>query len=270
MPPGQAAASNLASVAWGRVKLDAVGCLMLSVLRIHYPYLVVSLVLVVGAVAALKLRRTQRRAMLLSGLLAAPWGLAGFSIEGVYWHPARVTGLAVGPEDVLWSFACGVLVWPIATCLVARRLVVPLRGGTLLRRAGWWFALGAGTYAACRLSGVPLMAAVAGPALAVAALVLLLRPCLWPIAATGGAAFTLLYLGVASITFLIWPHALGDWNLASLSGVWVLGVPIEEVGWGLAFGATWPLVIAHAFDARIRSGLSQEPTAESGSARSCG
>ena len=43
------------------------------------------------------------------------------------------------------------------------------------------------------------------------------------------------------------PGFVRAWNPAALSGFQFLGAPAEEIAWGVAFGAVWPLFVAYVF-----------------------
>jgi hypothetical protein len=85
----------------------------------------------------------------------------------------------------------------------------------------------------------------------VGALLVSLRPQFWMMPLLGGFAYPVLHLVMASWCLRIWPHALTQWNIANLSGVLLLGVPVEELEWAFGFGIMWPLLMAHVLDARL-------------------
>jgi len=216
-----------------------------------YPYLGGSLVLLGISLLALALCRGQWRPMLLSGLLAVPYTLGGAEITPAYWRPVRVAFFLTSPEDIMFAFAGGVLVWPIAGWPMRRRLVFRFRLSSLALAYLPFGLLAVALYLPCKLLGLPVMAAVMIPAGALWLLLVGLRPRLWPVALAGGICFPLLHLAVAFAVFRMWPHFLRQFNLANLSGILVLGVPLEELAWALAFGAVWPLVMACVFEARL-------------------
>ncbi len=49
----------------------------------------------------------------------------------------------------------------------------------------------------------------------------------------------------------LWPHFAEQWTHANLWGLTIAGMPLEEYVWSLAFGSTWPLIIAHVLEARV-------------------
>lgn len=55
----------------------------------------------------------------------------------------------------------------------------------------------------------------------------------------GGLAFVFVYFLVIKTVFLLFPTGLQYWNIASLSHIFVLGIPIEELLLAFTFGALW-------------------------------
>jgi hypothetical protein len=43
----------------------------------------------------------------------------------------------------------------------------------------------------------------------------------------------------------------------------ILGVPLDEIIWGAAFGGAWPMFAMYLFDARLRPALQSNPGGES-------
>jgi hypothetical protein len=216
-----------------------------------YTYLAGSLGGFAGSLIVLGISRSQRVAMFLSGLLAILWALGGYVIEGSYWQPKRIVGSFTGLEDVLYSFCAGVYTWLVATSVLRRRLTIRLAISTIVRCLIINSLLGFSLFTMFRLFGIPLMASISCSMLAVGSLLVGLRPQLWTMPLLGGIAFPVLHLLVVSCFFNIWPHALTQWNLANLSGILLLGVPIEELEWAIGFAVMWPLLMAHALDVSL-------------------
>ncbi len=216
-----------------------------------YPYLALSLALLIIFVAGLVVSQEQRRLMLLSGLLSAPFALASFFFVPEYWNPVRVANFLTGPEDIMFSFANGGIVWLLATWLVQRRITLGLQTGRLLRRYIVCTSSSVALILVCRFSGLGVMTSVMVGIVALGVLLLWRRGQLWPISVAGGIGFTLLYLVSVGAVSAIWPDFLLQWNADNLWGPSLLRVPLEEVVWAFGYGAVWPLLMAYVFDARL-------------------
>ena len=42
------------------------------------------------------------------------------------------------------------------------------------------------------------------------------------------------------------PGCIEQWNRGALFGLYIVGLPIEEVLWAAGFGALWPAILAFA------------------------
>ena len=222
-----------------------------------YPYLLFSLLLLAIALGLLALLPQGRARAICCGLMSAPGSLLSFAFVPEYWQAARVGGAELGAEDLLFSFATGVIGWVIAERLVGGGVSFePLRWSGLRR-----YAVCVGLFLSVFLLGGwaarmrPMDATLVG---AVAVAAWLLAPCrrLWRWALTAGLVFTLFYGSILKMLLLAAPEVLGDWTLGNLWGWSILGMPAEEIVWAAAYGVLLPLVAAHAFGARRIAGAS--------------
>lgn len=216
-----------------------------------YPYLALSLALLIIFVAGLIVFQGQRRLMLLSGLLSSPYALASISFVPEYWNPVRVANFLTGPEDIIFSFANGGIVWLLSIWLVQRRITLSLQTGRLLRRYIACTSSGVAFILVCRFSGLGVMTSVMVSVVVLGVLLLWRRGELWPLPVAGAIGFTLLYLVLAGAVSVIWPDFLLQWNADNLWGPSLLRLPLEEVVWAFGYGAVWPLLMAYVFDARL-------------------
>jgi len=227
---------------------------------VRYPYLTFSLVLAAQATAALVLAPRSRNRALLSGLLSAPSSLLSFAFVPEYWSPSRVFSFVVGPEDILFSFSTGVLVWFVAERLGARREgfepLSPSSVGPVVRRHIVWPCLFLAIFLPGWAAGARPMDATLAAAAVFVPLLAAWAPGAWRLALAGGAGFAALYGFCCAAAFYIWPHLGGQWSHAALWGLRVGPIPVEELAWAFAFGAVWPWTLAHAFEAdgRLASG----------------
>jgi len=208
-----------------------------------YPYLGMSLAMLVLLLGGTLAHPRQRRMALLSGALQAPLGfLSVFFVPG-YWVPNRLTVFGAGVEDLLFSFASGGLVWLLATVplgrggdgtLEPRRIfgryaafALPSIGaGALL----WWLGFGAmnATF-------------VVGSA---ATLVLAWRHRrALHLSLVGALGFGILYGTILKGSYWLWPEFPAQWTAAGSWGIEVWELPLEEIAWAAGGGAAWPLFV---------------------------
>ncbi|MBN2202857.1 MAG: hypothetical protein JW700_01560 [Candidatus Aenigmarchaeota archaeon] len=68
----------------------------------------------------------------------------------------------------------------------------------------------------------------------------------------GGLLFTIFYFVFFLFVNLLDPNFVDYWKLSEVSGVLILGVPIEELLFAFAFGLMWSSVYEHTFGYRIK------------------
>jgi hypothetical protein len=182
------------------------------------------------------LRRELGMASVFSVLGSLPFEYFFWSRD--WWHPTTISGTRVGIEDVLYGIGQGGLFATLFCFAVGRRLtrarVAPKLTSRLLP-----FAL-LMTVPLALILGVGMRSAVAtivGELLALAA-VLVVRRDLLPLA-LGSAALGLLLSAVFDVAVeLLQPGFItATWYVDQLWGIWVLGLPLEDVLWKALAGA---------------------------------
>jgi len=174
-----------------------------------------------------------------------------------YWNPPSLFGLAQSTgfdiESFIFSFAIGGL------AVVIYELFVPVRHervrqGTL---AGVLHALALIATPAIfvlltLLSGLnPIYSALIALA-AGSCMVLSSRPDLLPKMLASGFIFLGLYTAYFTALNVSAPgYVERVWNLGALSGVILLGIPAEELGFAFAFGFFWSAVYEYALSKRL-------------------
>lgn len=220
-----------------------------------YPYLASSLAnvflfLLLAAVAPSEVRR-----FALSGaVLALPCALqARLDVPG-YWNPVRLfTAWGIGVEDFLCAFsltglACLLAAWPARRAIL---LTASFRGS--FARYLVIAAAGLGSRLVLRALAVPVNTALVGSTVLLAVAILCLQPARWPLALAGALCFAPAYFLLVKGAFMLLPGYPAQWNRAVLWGPTVAGVPLEELVWGWALGAAWPLATAHVFQGRAHA-----------------
>lgn len=199
---------------------------------------------------------SQRHNLLLSSLLAAPFGFLSIFFVPHYWNPVRLIEFGAGIEDLIFSFTGGGIAWYCATYPFRHRIRSHLDLQRLLRvylltcLAGFTFG------GLLDIAGIaPMTITFTGFALTVTTY-LMLRRSLLTLMFSGAIIYGAFYMVVCLLAFGLQPDFINQWNLQALSGIIWFGMPIEELGWGLGFGAVWPLIFSYGMNLQIT-----EPTA---------
>jgi hypothetical protein len=222
-----------------------------STILTSYPYLVFSLSLFAIFLLLFTQARHQRPLLVFSGLGSAAFSFSSYVFVPEYWDPVRVWSLVVGPEDLVFSFANGGIVWSIASW---RRLVLPgfeRSGAIFAKRFFGWTLLGLASSAPPHFAGFSSMTCCFCAMAVVGCVALISRPDLLKFAIAGAVGFSCLYtvLGVAIMIAL--PDFSTQWTHENLSGVDLLSLPIEETLWAFGFGAVFPLIVASSANVRL-------------------
>jgi hypothetical protein len=216
------------------------------------PYLVWDLALIALFCLCLLARQRQRRAAVIAALIGAPLSIVSPLFRPEYWSPACIADLPVAIEDVLFSFAVAGIAWLIAVRPVEDRLTTDARLGRLAARYTAWSTAGLAVALVGWSLGLGIMTAFLVAMLVLGPFLLVRRPSLWPIAVAGGVGFGLFYTVGAILIIAAVPELGPQWTTSNLMGIDVRGLPIEEVLWAVGYGALFPLMLAHCFDARLR------------------
>jgi len=219
-----------------------------------YYYLTGSLALLFLALLLMSLATKHRKPALISGLLSLPCALYAVVFVPEYWHPIQVFRWLAGPEDLIFSFANGCLVWIFSvTPFSSRQLHLDICVKRLLRRYFLLCAVFIPLLFGGPLLGLRIMDSFVVAAVAVWLVVFIRRHDLWPVTLSGMLFFTVFYTLSTSLLLIVNPEFLQQWNFRQLSGSQICGVPVEEVLWAAAFGATWPLAMAYGFEGHWKS-----------------
>ena len=194
----------------------------------HYLYLVANLFALPMLLVFFFVAGPQRRAMAASGVVFMAWSV-GAPLFDAYWSPARIGGLPVGIEDLLYCFQSGAGVWFWGSLADRRRLIVELRLRSVATNtvmiaipiAAGFAVLGAAGLDAITQSIIVLSVVVA---------VLLARaPWFWRVALAASVGCTANYILFLWALFAIWPDAAALWPATGLWTVRALGIPIGEI-----------------------------------------
>jgi len=170
-----------------------------------------------------------------------------------WWHPMTITGTRVGVEDFIYSIGNGGYMAALYMALTRSNLersappsvwlrllpVVCLVALPLLLVYGF---------------GVHSFLATSVGSLIALAIVLGIRPDLSRVAVVTGVVGTLLAIPVYLAMEAIFPGSIAaTWDLPHLSGVLLLGIPIEDVLWYVYTCAVWGTYYKFATGLRVQS-----------------
>jgi hypothetical protein len=219
-----------------------------------YAYLVLSLELAFVWVALFVFRKDVRQSMLRVSLGTMFLGLTEPLFVPKYWNPptlwdlARRTGFDL--ESLLFSFAIGGIVvaayWVIFG-VPSSESISHQRG--LSRHRFHWYAI----LFVPLLFLILLVSSRINPiyvsAIALVAgfvVTLFCRPDLWKKMLVSGALFFLLYLIAFALFSWTFPGYVATvWNLKAISGIRIVGVPLEELMFAFTFGLYWSSIYEH-------------------------
>lgn len=219
-----------------------------------WAYLVLSGTLTAGWGILYAARADLRRSMLRVSLGTMPLGLTEPLFVRAYWNPptlwdlARRTGFDL--ESVLFSFAIGDIVFAAYDTLLGLAPSATLAHERHDRRHRFHLL----AIVSAPLLFVILLALTRLNPIYAAALALVggfvatlrCRPDLWRKMLLSGALFLILYFAVFVVFNLAFPgYVAAVWNLEALSGLFVFGVPAEELMFAFAFGLYWSSVYEH-------------------------
>jgi hypothetical protein len=220
----------------------------------HYVWLVWSSAFLLPWLTAYAASPRHRAAMLWASLFTAPLGLTEPLFVPAYWNPpsifdlARTTGFDI--ESIIFAFGIGGIAAVLYNLLTGRTDVpVPIaeRESPHHRLHRWALAIPFLSFPALSLSHWnPIYPAILAMALG-ATTTMLCRPDLVRKTWIGALLFVAYYsLFLLSMEWTAPGYIERVWNFSALSGVRVLGVPLEELLFAAAFGAYWSAVYEHA------------------------
>lgn len=221
-----------------------------------FVYLAVGAIATALGLVALWLFPALRRAMLVSGLLAAPGGLTDVWFVPEYWSPPHLIGKDFSIEGVLFSFGHGLLLMFVALVPFGRRVRMDLNGRRVARRYVGCIALASCVFALLWTRGpvagpLPIMDAALVALAVTGAYIVWRRPDAWPLMISGALGFGVLYAVELLLAAQIVPGYALYWSAAARAGPTFAGFPIEELWWGLIYGGVWALSAAYGADIRL-------------------
>ncbi len=225
----------------------------------HYSYLIGTILFCLAWVGCFVLGKRYRAQIIWGTLVSAPLALTSFLFVPQYWTPPSLFDLdqrfRVGIEDVIWSAAVGGIGSVIGELFLKENLSIVRRQ----RRKRHYspFAIMVVTFAGLELWHPDKTIYNAIVALAMCALVVtLLRRDLVLLMLTSAGIFTSLYSVLFVYLLVLYPEFVQRYyNIPNLLGIYVFGVPLEELMFAASAGAVWGVAYEYLQGYRMTSAI---------------
>jgi hypothetical protein len=223
----------------------------------HYAYLVGTIIFWIAWVVCFAIGKKYGSEMRWGTMIACPTALTSFLFVPQYWTPDSLFNLdqriRVGIEDFLWAAAVGGIA-AIAGEICLRDKLAALRKSRHVRHY-WPFLLVAVLLTILEflhphktMENVIISGAVGAFVLA------WLRRDLIPLMLTSTASFTALYFLLFCCVLFLYPQFVQRfYNLPNLLGIYVAGIPIEELMFAATFGALWSVAYEYVHGYRLEA-----------------
>lgn len=181
-----------------------------------------------------------RKEMLLASILVTPAALSEVFFVPGYWLPDTIGNPKLSVEDFIFTFAVGGIVAVVYELFMKGKVKHQRLCNCFSGRFLQGLILGVGVIAiflAYTLLNINFMYATYIGIIVNVILMAITRPDLVKKVLYSGLLFGLFYFLFFSIFDFFIPDFIKHWNLNNLSGVILLGVPIEEIIWAFGIGA---------------------------------
>lgn len=209
----------------------------------EYPFLVLSVLFLIPGLLFYALRPDLRRYLRLAVLASLPFGLTEFLFYPTYWEPNTLFNLVptigFGIEDLLFVSGLGLIAAACYPVLFGVTVVLPkqLDRTTAMRAV----ALAGPTVVAVvatAILGIPMIYAAPVIMLLASAVIVAIRTELAPVMAVGATGTVILYTGLSLVYQALIPGVFDlNWNAEAFSNRFILGIPMEELLYGVSAGA---------------------------------
>lgn len=225
----------------------------------HYSYLVGVLIFGAAWVACSVIGKKYRAEIRWGSLISAPLALTNILFVPQYWMPPSLFDLdqriRVGIEDVLWAAAVGGIASVIAEILLKGKLSAIRKGPR--KRHYTPFVVVIVVFIALEFwrPGKTMYNTIV--AFAIGALVIaFLRRDLVPSMLVGALSFTFLYFALFLCFLFLYPEFVQRYyNVPNLLGIYVLGVPVEELLFAATGGAIWSVAYEYVQGYRLEPAI---------------
>ncbi len=221
----------------------------------HYSYLVGVIIFWVAWLVCAALGKAYRSEMRWGTFIAAPFALTSLLFVPQYWTPPSLFDLdqkiRVGIEDFLWAAAVGGIAAIVGEISLEERLGAIRKSRHKRHYVPFIAAIVVFLALEFGLHWKTMTSTIAG--LAVCALVLAyLRRDLILLMLVSASSFTVLYFVLFLVVLAFYPEFVRRYyNLPNLLGIYVRGVPIEEVLFAATGGAVWSVAYEYVYGYRL-------------------
>jgi hypothetical protein len=221
----------------------------------HYSYLVGVLIFGAAWVGCYLFGKSHRSEIRWGTLISAPMALTSILFVPQYWTPPSLfdldTKIRVGIEDVLWAAAVGGIASVVAEILLKERLSA-LRQVARERHYAP-FVVVVVVFIALELWHRDKTIYNTIIAFAIGAVVIaVVRSDLIRTMLMGALSFTVLYFALFLIFLFLYPGFVQRYyNVPNLLGIYILGVPIEELLFAGTGGAIWSVAYEYVQGYRL-------------------
>ena len=227
----------------------------------RYAYLIGGCLILAAWIVTYRRRADLRREMVVMGLLGVLYAVPHEYLIWTrdWWHPPTVTGTRIGIEDVIYAFGNSGMLAVVAALVLRQRADRVERVPSPAVRV-FPYAINALVPPLLVLAGLhSFLASAAGAAIAVG-LMVRLRPDLAGVAAASAGIGALVVMPVYWTLVALFPGLVGAiWDLRHLSGIIVLGIPIEDLIWYAYTAAFCGTYFKFAAGYRLMTRLSRAP-----------
>ena len=182
------------------------------------------------------MRKDTRREMLLLSLFAAPLGpLTEYFHVIDYWRPETITGTLIGPEDIIVAFLIGGISAGLYSFVMNTKHVRAQREG-ILPLILFAYVIGVVLLVGGFMAGLSSVQAAFLLLALFAAIPCIMKPWIVRGALASSVLFGAFLFAFYLIFYALYPGIVDAWWFGA-SGHRLIGVPVEEIVWGLLWGA---------------------------------
>ena len=209
----------------------------------HFSYLIGALIFDAAWAVCYIIGKSYRRQIVWGTVVTAPLALTSFLFVPQYWTPPSLFNLdahiRVGIEDFLWAGAVGGIASVVGELFLKERLATHRKQRHKKHIVP--FVVMLAVFVICWAWHPQKNIYNTATAFAVCAvMVAFLRSDLIPTMLVGAAVFTILYFLLFVYFLALYPDFIERYyNLPNISGIRLLGVPIEELMFAASGGAVW-------------------------------
>jgi len=221
----------------------------------HYSYLVGVLIFGAAWLACYLIGKSYRAEIRWGTLISAPMALTSILFVPQYWPPPSLFDLdqriRVGIEDVLWAAAVGGIASVVAEILLKERLSALRKGVRKRHLAPFVVVVVVFIVFEFWHPGKTIYNTIVAFAIG-AVVIAVLRFDLIPTMLIGALSFALLYFALFLVFLFLYPGFIQRYyNIPNLLGIYLLGVPIEELLFAGTGGAIWSVAYEYVQGYRL-------------------